>query len=60
MNKRNYLNIEKKVISTFKIKKKFKFNFHIYNFLLVFLFFSKLPSKNISKLRILNFSSKIT
>ena len=61
MNKRNYLNIEKKVISTFKIKKKFKFSFRIYiNFLLVVLFFSKLSSKRISKLRILNFSSKIT
>ena len=61
MIKRNYLNIEKKVISTFKIKKKFKCNFHIYiNFLLAVLFFSKLSSKRISKLRILNFSSKIT
>ena len=56
-----YLNIEKKVISTNKTKNKIKSKFHIYiNFLLVFILFSKFSSKNILKLRILNFFSQIT
>ena len=61
MNKRNYLNTEKKVVSYIRTKLKFKFKFHIYiTFLLVLFFFSIFSSKKILKLRILNLSSEIT